>query len=167
MSELQKRIILTPQQLDRLLGRDKELISLFDRERRAALDNAVRDASTHGPSHAYAQYNIAQQRFLDKSARDRTEPLELVLSAPPPPQPPPPPIVPQASTASREQAPEQVQTSPTPRKRKKGTRKQKIARRLVENIEAELSRAEDLSPLMTRKGRVKTKKPAPKRWLMY
>lgn len=80
MTQLQKRVILSPEQLDRLLGRDKELISQYDRDRVAALRTAAQRAPKVGATQAYSQYQSVQQRHLQRAARERAEPLELVIA---------------------------------------------------------------------------------------
>lgn len=113
---LSKRIILSPLQLQRLLGRDRELTSRTDAARQTALAKAARAAKTIGPAQAYAQYSATQQRHLKQAAQERDAPLELVVSDPTPqqqhpgghrvendlidfdddniPPPPPPPVTP-------------------------------------------------------------------------
>ena len=79
---LGKRIILSPSQLQRLLGRDRELTSRTDAARMTALQSAAKDAATIGPSQAYARYREMQQRHLVQAAEERGAPLELVVSDP-------------------------------------------------------------------------------------
>lgn len=79
---LSKRIILSPDQLRRLLGRDRELTNSTDIARMDALKAATRRASAVGPAQAYAQYRSSQERHLNQAAKERNAPLELVVSDP-------------------------------------------------------------------------------------
>lgn len=79
---LAKRIILSPDQLRRLLGRDRELTSATNTARMSALQNAAQTAAAVGPSQAYAQYRSSQERHLNQAAKERDAPLELVVSDP-------------------------------------------------------------------------------------
>jgi hypothetical protein len=92
MSQLKKLIILTPEQLRRLTGRDRELSDRYDWQQRAALRTASKQAPRLGSSQAYAQYRLAQDRYLQHAARERTEPLEMnIVDTSPTPQIPPAP----------------------------------------------------------------------------
>lgn len=77
-----KLIILTPEQLLRLRGRDRELTVRSDADRRLALQRANKQATRVGPSHAYAEYRSVQDRHLHHAARERTQPLQMVLADP-------------------------------------------------------------------------------------
>jgi len=79
---LSKRIIISPAQLQRLLGRDRELTNRTDVARTTALQSAAKDAADIGPSQAYARYREMQQRHLAQAASERGAPLELVVSDP-------------------------------------------------------------------------------------
>lgn len=85
---LSKRIILSPTQLQRLLGRDRELSSRADMARMGALASATKAAPKIGSSQAYAQYRATQQRQLNQSAQERDASLELVVSDPAQPKGP-------------------------------------------------------------------------------
>lgn len=77
-----KLIILTPEQLLRLRGRDRELTVRSDADRRLALQKANKQAARIGPSQAYAEYRSLQDRHLHHAARERTQPLQMVLADP-------------------------------------------------------------------------------------
>jgi len=79
---LSKRIILSPTQLQRLLGRDRELTSRTDAARMDALASAAKAAQKIGSSQAYAQYSATQQRHLSQAAQERDAALELVVTDP-------------------------------------------------------------------------------------
>lgn len=79
---LSKRIILTPDQLRRLMGHDRELTKSTDAARMSALLSAAKTAPIIGPGQAYAQFNAVQQRHLHQAAHERSAPLELVVSEP-------------------------------------------------------------------------------------
>jgi len=79
---LSKRIILSPTQLQRLLGRDRELTSRTDAARMDALSSAAKAAQKIGSSQAYAQYSATQQRHLSQAAQERDAALELVVTDP-------------------------------------------------------------------------------------
>lgn len=80
MSQLRKHIVLTPEQLDKLRGRDRDLSDRYDIDRRHVLGAVAEKAKRIGPTQAYVQYRAAQQRHLQHAAKERTEPLEMVLS---------------------------------------------------------------------------------------
>lgn len=80
MSQLKKLIVLTPEQLQRLRGRDRELTDRSDIERRMALHEAGKQAAKVGPTQAYAQYRLAQERHLHHAAKERTEPLHMTIA---------------------------------------------------------------------------------------
>jgi hypothetical protein len=77
---LSKRIILSPDQLQRLLGRDRLITDRYAHERDKAIISAVKGAPSIGASQAYAQFSTAQQRHLQHAAKDRNAPLELLIS---------------------------------------------------------------------------------------
>lgn len=80
MSQLKKLIVLTPEQLQRLRGRDRELTERSDIERRLALHEAGKQTAKVGPAQAYAQYRLAQERHLHHAAKERTEPLHMTIA---------------------------------------------------------------------------------------
>ena len=77
---LSKRIILSPDQLQRLLGREKVVTDRYAHERDKAIISAVKGAPTIGAAQAYAQFSAAQQRHLHQAAKERNAPLELIIS---------------------------------------------------------------------------------------
>lgn len=83
MSQLRKLIVLTPEQLHRLRGRDRELTDHYDANRRHVLGSVVENVKKIGPTQAYAQYQAAQQRHLHHAAREREAPLQMVFADPP------------------------------------------------------------------------------------
>lgn len=105
---LSKRIILSPTQLQRLLGRDRELTDRSGLERSSALQAATKAAAKIGPAQAYAQYQATQQRHINQAAHERGAPLELVVSEPTPPPPTPNQPEPKATTPPRQRTPKPV-----------------------------------------------------------
>lgn len=92
MADLQKFIILSPEQLQRLQGRDHALTSQSDADRQRALHKVSKDIARIGPTQAYAHYRAAQQRHLHHAAQERATPLVMTMSTPAPvPAPPPSP----------------------------------------------------------------------------
>ncbi|XP_034250650.1 uncharacterized protein LOC117651042 isoform X2 [Thrips palmi] len=135
---LSKRIILSPSQLQRLLGRDRELTSRTDAARQTALRSAAKDSASIGPSQAYARYREMQQRHLVQAAEERGAPLELVVSEPEPRKHSEGPIKPPEEPESK---PESPKASVIPKKPPSATKKKartsqirKTAERVYEEI---------------------------------
>lgn len=83
MSQLRKLIVLTPEQLLRLRGRNLDVTDQYDANRLQVLESVAKKVKQIGPSQAYAQYQEAQQRHLHHAAKDRAEPLQMTVADPP------------------------------------------------------------------------------------
>lgn len=78
VASLEKIYLLTPDQLSRLLGKERERLGVLQRESSDALGRAERDVRRYGDSaRAYALFRGAQQQHLSEAARERETPLTI------------------------------------------------------------------------------------------
>lgn len=162
MSELRKMIVLTPEQLQRLRGREHQLANQFDAERKQVLDNVVRNMDKIGPTQAYAQYQAVQQKHLHHANKDRTEPLEMSMASAP---------AAVLSTSDEEPVKKEKTKEKIKKRAKKPTKTPVWDRRPKQGrVEKRAKRSEPVfvSPLKTRSGRVRNYIPIGERpWLRY
>lgn len=75
---LQKVYLLTPDQLARLLGKERERVESLHRQSTEALGRAEREVQRHGnAASAYTLFRGAQERHLQAAAREREEPVRI------------------------------------------------------------------------------------------
>ncbi|KAK3909711.1 Myosin-1 [Frankliniella fusca] len=151
--DLKKYIIISPDQLARLMGREAKRSQELNDAKNSALTTAERQAEKIGPHLAYNYFTGAQRQYLEHEARERTTPLTFYAdgaamgpqseSAAPPSHPPPAPSSPPPPAPPAPPAPRRRARPAAPQQRKK-----KKSRAHIEKLRQDKDTAEGaLTPL--------------------